>query len=74
MVFAGGEALIRTPLRELLGRLDPETFWQVHRSAVVNVRAIAVAERVDSDRLEVIIKGSNDRLPVSRAFMHLFKD
>jgi DNA-binding LytR/AlgR family response regulator len=74
VVFAGGEALLRTPLRELLAKLDPEIFWQIHRSTVINVRAIAAAERVDSDRMEVIVKGSNDRLAVSRAFLHLFRD
>jgi DNA-binding LytR/AlgR family response regulator len=74
VVYPGGEALIRTPLRELLARLDPEAFWQIHRNAVVNVRAIAAAERVDADRMEVILKGSNDRLAVSRAFLHLFKE
>ena len=74
VVYSGGEALIRTALRELLVRLDPESFWQIHRNAVVNVRAIAAAERVDSDRTEVILKGTNDRLTVSRAFLHLFKE
>ena len=71
---ADGDAWIRTPLRELLGRLDPARFWQIHRSAVVNVDAVAGAERVDADRLEVVVKGSGERLPVSRAFFHLFKE
>jgi DNA-binding LytR/AlgR family response regulator len=74
VVFADGEALIRTPLRELIGGLDPELFWQVHRSVVVNARAVDSAERIDAERLEVLIKGRGDRLPVSRAFAHLFKD
>jgi DNA-binding LytR/AlgR family response regulator len=74
VVFADGEALIRTPLRELIGGLDPELFWQVHRSVVVNARAVDSAERIDAERLEVLIKGRSERLPVSRAFAHLFKD
>lgn len=74
VVYPGGEALIRTALRELLAKLDPEAFWQIHRNAVVNVRAIAAAERLDSDRMEVILKGSSTRLAVSRAFLHLFKE
>jgi DNA-binding LytR/AlgR family response regulator len=69
-----GEALIRTPLRELLGGLDPAQFWQIHRSAVVNARAVAAAERLDADRMEVLIKGCPERLPVSRAFFHWFRD
>jgi DNA-binding LytR/AlgR family response regulator len=68
------EALVRTPLRDLLGALDPEIFWQIHRSAVVNARAIESAERIDDDRLEVSIKGNVEKLVVSRAFMHLFRD
>lgn len=74
VVYSDGEALIRTPLRELIGSLDPEVFWQIHRSAVVNVHAIASAERLDSDRLQVLVKGHDERLAVSRAFMHLFKE
>ncbi|MCH7343538.1 LytTR family DNA-binding domain-containing protein [Pelomonas sp. CA6] len=74
VVHREGEALIRTPLKELLGGLDPEQFWQVHRSAVVNARAVAGAERLDADRMEVLIRGSEERLPVSRAFMHWFRD
>ncbi len=74
VVHAGGEALLRTPLRELLAKLDPDAFWQIHRNAVVSVNCIAAAERVDADRVDVILKGSNDRLAVSRAFQHLFKE
>lgn len=74
VVHREGEALIRTPLRELLGGLDPALFWQIHRSAVVNARAVAAAERLDADRMEVLIKGSTERLPVSRAFFHWFRD
>lgn len=69
---AGQELLIRTPLRELLPRLDPQRFWQVHRSAVVNVRAI---ERVirDGARLRIHIRGRADTLEVSRMYTHRFK-
>jgi DNA-binding LytR/AlgR family response regulator len=74
IVYGDGEALIRTPLRDLVGGLDPEVFWQVHRSAVVNAHAIASVERLDSDQLAISIKGRDERVFVSRAFMHLFKD
>lgn len=74
VVHRDGEALIRTPLRELLGGLDPTQFWQIHRSAVVHARAVAAAERLDADRMEVLIKGCSERLPVSRAFFHWFRD
>ncbi len=74
IVYREGEALIRTPLRDLVGGLDPEIFWQVHRSAVVNAHAIASVERLDSDQLAISIKDRDERVFVSRAFMHLFKD
>ena len=74
VVLPDGEALVRTALKDLLAGLDPERFWQVHRSAVVAVKAIAAAERVDAERLELTLKGSSERLVVSRAFVHLFRD
>ena len=74
VVDRDGEALIRTPLRELIGTLDPELFWQIHRSTVVNARAIASAERLDSDQWQVAVRGHDEKLAVSRAFVHLFKD
>jgi DNA-binding LytR/AlgR family response regulator len=74
IVHHEGEALIRTPLRELVVGLDPEVFWQVHRGAVVNAHAIASVERLDSDQLAISIKGHDERVFVSRAFTHLFKD
>lgn len=68
----GADLLIRTPLRDLVPRLDGEQFWQVHRSIVVNLFAI---ERVNREhgRLRVHIKGRNESLEVSRMHSHLFK-
>jgi DNA-binding LytR/AlgR family response regulator len=73
VVHQGGEALIRTPLRELLTQLDPEQFWQIHRSVLVNSRCIARAIRVDEGTMVVTLRGRDDRLPVSRQFQTLFK-
>ncbi|GAB3244923.1 LytR/AlgR family response regulator transcription factor [Chitinimonas naiadis] len=73
VVLADSEALIRTPLKDLLSGLDPERFWQIHRGTMVNVNAISAAERIDAERLQVILKGHTERLMVSRAFTHLFK-
>lgn len=66
------DKLIRTPLRELLPRLDADLFWQIHRGHVVNVRAI---ERVSRQlhRVRVHLRGRTDTLDVSRMYMHLFK-
>ena len=74
VVLNGSEALVRIALKDLLGGLDPECFWQIHRSTVVNVKAVAAVERVDAERLEVQVHGSPEKLPVSRTFAHLFRD
>lgn len=74
VVLADSEALVKIPLKDLLGGLDRERFWQIHRGTVVNVRAIVGADRVDAERLEVIVRGCDEKLPVSRTFAHLFRE
>ncbi len=74
MVLADCEALVKIPLKDLLGGLDRERFWQIHRGTVVNVKAVAAVERVDAERLEVIVRGCDEKLPVSRTFAHLFRE
>jgi DNA-binding LytR/AlgR family response regulator len=66
-------ALIRTPIKELIAELDPAQFWQIHRSTVINVRAIAGISRDFRGRQLVSIKGSSEKLEVSRSYAHLFK-
>jgi DNA-binding LytR/AlgR family response regulator len=77
VVFRGpdgdGEALIRTPLKELLAQLDGERFWQVHRSVIVAKAHIAAAVRVDEGQMHLTLRGRSDKLPVSRHFQGLFK-
>ncbi len=72
VVTADAEALIRMPLRQLADQLDPQWFWQVHRSSVVNLRHVASVARVD-DNMEVILKGRPERIKVSTAYQGLFK-
>lgn len=67
------EAVIRTPLRELLEQLDPEQFAQVHRSAVVNLRAIHHVKRHENETAEIHLRGRGEVLPVSRSYVHLFR-
>jgi DNA-binding LytR/AlgR family response regulator len=67
------EALVRTPLRELAARLDPAQFAQVHRSAIVNLRAISQVRRGENETADIHLKGRDEVLPVSRNFLHLFK-
>jgi DNA-binding LytR/AlgR family response regulator len=69
----GFEALIRKPIKELVDELDPEQFWQIHRSTIVNARAISGITRDFRGRQLVLIKGSNEKLEVSRNYTHLFK-
>jgi len=73
VVLADGEALIKTPIRELIDGLDPEVFWQIHRSTLVNVNAIAAVTRDFRGQAHVKIRGKDDSLVVSRIYSHLFK-
>ena len=74
VVLDGSEALVRIPLKDLVGGLDPGLFWQIHRGTLVNVNAIRAAERVDAERMQVLLRGSSEVLPVSRSFTHLFRE
>jgi DNA-binding LytR/AlgR family response regulator len=67
------EALIRTGLKELLAQLDPGQFLQVHRSVVVNLRAISHVVRGDHETAEIHLKGRTEVMPVSRSYLHLFR-
>ena len=67
------EALIRKPIKELVDELDPERFWQIHRSALVAVTAIANVSRDFRGRQIVAVKGHTQKLEVSRSYSHLFK-
>ena len=69
----GFEALIRKPIKDLLDELDPDEFWQIHRSTVVRVDAIEQVSRDFRGRQIVHVKGSSEKLEVSRTFNHLFK-
>jgi DNA-binding LytR/AlgR family response regulator len=67
------EALIRKPIKELLEALDAEQFWQIHRSTLVNARAVAGVTRDERGRQLVAVKGRPEKLEVSRSFAGLFK-
>ncbi len=70
---AGAEYLIRTSISELLSQLDPARFWQVHRSTLVNVDQLQCARRDGNGKLLLRLKGLEREVPVSRAYVHLFK-
>ena len=73
VVTADGEALLRTPIRDLLPRLDANTFRQIHRSTIVNLKAIAGIARDDSGRGTVRLKSRPETLTVSAPYMALFR-
>lgn len=73
VLTADHEYLIRTPLRELLPRLDPAVFWQVHRGTVVRADAVESVTRDDAGKLHLRLRGRPERLAVSRLYAHRFK-
>ncbi|QPF75588.1 response regulator transcription factor [Roseateles sp. DAIF2] len=67
------EALIRKPLKELVEELDPQQFWQIHRSTLVNAGAVAGVTRDFRGRMQIKLKESADTLLVAESYTHLFK-
>lgn len=73
VAWDGGEALIRKTIRELADELDPERFAQVHRSVIVNLRRVSQVTRNLNETADVHLTGRGEVLPVSRSFLHLFR-
>ena len=74
VMTAEGESLLRKPIRELLDVLDPTTFKQIHRSTIVNLKAIASITRDDTGKGIVRLKQRPETLTVSQPFMTLFRN
>ena len=74
VMTAEGEALLRKPIRELLDVLDPVLFKQIHRSTIVNLKAIASITRDDTGKGTVKLKSRPETLAVSQPFMTLFRN
>lgn len=72
VVWQEGEAVIRKSIREMAAALDPRRFAQIHRSAIVNLAHVAQFAHLE-DAGEVTLKGREERLPVSRNYVHLFQ-
>jgi DNA-binding LytR/AlgR family response regulator len=70
---ADGEHLIRTPMRQLREQLDPQQFWQIHRSVIVAARHVAGTRTDFRGRLLVKLKGRDEQLVVSRNYADLFR-
>ncbi|MES2859580.1 MAG: LytTR family DNA-binding domain-containing protein [Pseudomonadota bacterium] len=74
VVTAEGEALLRTPIKDLVAVLDPSTFKQIHRATIVNLKAIAGIVRDEAGRGIVRLKERPETLTVSAPFMTLFRN
>jgi DNA-binding LytR/AlgR family response regulator len=70
---ASMEALIRKPIKELVEEIDMKLFWQIHRSTLVNIKAIAGVSRDERGRQLVSVRGHSEKLEVSRSYAGLFK-
>jgi DNA-binding LytR/AlgR family response regulator len=70
---AAGEYLIRTTIAELASQLDPGQFCQVHRATLVNLAHLDSTRRDEASRLFLRMRGHDAELPVSRAYVHLFR-
>lgn len=73
VAWAGGEVLIRKTIRELADELDPERFVQIHRSVIVALPHVSHVVRSGNETAEVHLRGRSEVLPVSRSWLHVFR-
>ena len=73
VVWQGGEALIRKTIRELADELDPERYVQIHRSVIVALHHVSQVVRSLNETADVHLRGRTEVLPVSRSYLHLFR-
>lgn len=73
VVTADGEYLVRLSIKELEQRLDPNVFWRIHRSTLLNISYLDRVEKTEEGQLEAYVKGCKKPLTVSRAKQNLFK-
>ncbi len=73
VVWVGGEAVIRKTIRELADELEPTRFVQIHRSVIVNLHQVSHVVRGANETAEVHLRGHKDVLPVSRSWLHVFR-
>ena len=74
VMTAEGEALLRTPLRDLIDRLDSNQFKQIHRATIVNMKTVAAIIRDETGRGIIKLKGRPETLAVSLTYMPLFRN
>lgn len=74
VMTAQGESLLRSSLQELLAKLDPTHFRQIHRGTIVNLRMVSSIVRDENGRGTMRLKNRPETLQVSLTFMPLFKN
>ena len=67
------EHLVSRTLKQLVEELDPDAFWRVHRSYLVNLRAILSVRKLGGGGLEIVLRDHPERIPVSHAYAHRFR-
>ena len=67
------EHLVSRSLKQLVEELDPDAFWRVHRSYVVNLRAILAVRKLARGGLEIVLRNHPERIPVSQQYAHRFR-
>ena len=73
VALADGDALIHIAIRDLLEQLDPQMFWQIHRSTIVNVQEIESIGRDATEHVVVRLKKRKETLRVSQPFAYRFR-
>jgi DNA-binding LytR/AlgR family response regulator len=73
VMTAREEYIVRKSVKELENELDPQKFWRVHRSLIVNVAEVAEARRDLRGRYALKLKSRPDSLRTSQAYGHLFR-
>ncbi len=67
------DLVIRRPIKELAESLDPQTFWQIHRSTLVNINELTDVTRDLHGHMRVHLRQRKEVLPVSETYTHLFR-
>jgi DNA-binding LytR/AlgR family response regulator len=73
VVTQNGEAHIRKSLKDILPELDPDVFWQIHRSAIVRVKSVRNISRDEDGGHFISIVGRSETLPVASSYVHRFR-
>jgi len=68
------EALVRMPLKNLCEQLNPDIFWQVHRSTVMNITHLDYVKNIDHEQIQAHMKNMEEPVAISRSFSHLFRN